>query len=62
MPETTNIWVEVMNSKRQVKENMVTLYKFTFAVCRKSDSKSKGGYQLSRNFYGVNVRKIYVHK
>ena len=30
--ETTNLGVEIMNSKRQVKENWVTWYKFTFAV------------------------------
>ena len=30
--ETTNLGVEIMNSKRQVKENLVTWYKFAFAV------------------------------
>ena len=32
--ETTNLFVEIMNSKRQVMENLVTWYKFAFAVWR----------------------------
>ena len=32
--ETTNLCVEIMNSKRQVMENLVTWYKFAFAVWR----------------------------
>ena len=33
--ETTYLCVEIMNSKRQVKLNLVTWYKFEFAVRRK---------------------------
>ena len=33
--ETTYLCVEIMNSKRQVKRNLVTWYKFEFAVRRK---------------------------
>ena len=29
--ETTNLCVEIINSKRQVKGNLVTWYKFAFA-------------------------------
>ena len=32
MLETTNFGVEIMNRKRQVKGNLVTWYKFAFAV------------------------------
>ena len=32
--ETTNLCVEIMNSKRQVMGNLVTWYKFAFAVWR----------------------------
>ena len=30
--ETTNLGVEIMNSKRQVKGKLLTWYKFAFAV------------------------------
>ena len=30
--ETTNLFVEIMNSGRQAEENLVTWYKFAFAV------------------------------
>ena len=36
--ETTYFWVEVINSKRQLRENLVTWYKFTFAVWRQRES------------------------
>ena len=34
-----------MASEAQVKENLDTRYKFTFAVCRKRDSKSLQRYR-----------------
>ena len=36
--ETTNLCVEIMNSKRQVKGNFDAWYKFAFAVRRKRDA------------------------
>ena len=35
--ETTNLSAEIMNSGRQAKGNLVTWYKFAFAVRRKRD-------------------------
>ena len=36
--EITNLCVEIINSKRQVKGNLVTWYKYAFAVRRKHDA------------------------
>ena len=33
--ESTEFHAFLMNSKRQVKGNLVTWYKYTFAVCRR---------------------------
>ena len=38
--EATNLGVEVMNSKAQVKEKLGHVVQLRFAVCRKRDSKS----------------------
>lgn len=35
-----NFWLEVINSRQKLGENLVTWYKYTFAVCRKRGSKS----------------------
>ena len=36
--ETTNLGVEITNSKQQAKRNLVTWQKFAFAVCGKRDA------------------------
>ena len=36
--KTTNVCVEIITSKLQVMENLVTWYKFAFAVWRKRDA------------------------
>ena len=36
--ETTYFKVEVINAKRQLREKLVSCYKFTFAVWRKRES------------------------
>ena len=38
LPETTNLCVELMNSKRQAMGNLVTWHQFLFAVWRKRDA------------------------
>ena len=35
-----NLWLEVINSRQKLGENLVTWNKYTFAVCRKRGSKS----------------------